>query len=68
MREEKLGKGLAGVVFGRGHAPFGSPLGGIRQVEARRDRIRGEARQLDIDLYPPGAEPDSVEKYQSASG
>ena len=32
----------------------------VREVEARRAKIREEVRQLDIDLYPPGGERDSV--------
>ena len=32
----------------------------VSEVEARREKIREQVHQLDIDLYPPGTEPNSV--------
>lgn len=39
----------------------------VRVMEAEREKIREEVRQLGIDLYPPGAEPYSAGQAESAS-
>lgn len=32
----------------------------VRGIEARREEARERVRRLGLDLYPPGAAPDSV--------